>query len=145
MPLDHVRRLLAGEQLIIDGLAVSAVDDADGSDIKPGDRYVGERNSCRLLTCKFLAHSAVFPVERGYPYDEWECVPVTVHGLAERAQRPLSVDEQSAIADAFERIQKVSYAEAALHEVALQFEVSPDRVLEIVTNPESRADQDEAA
>lgn len=50
---------------------------SNAGNIIPGDTYIAKRNTgWKLLTCRFVANNAVFPIEIGYAFDEWECFKV---------------------------------------------------------------------
>jgi hypothetical protein len=62
-----------GEIVEVDGFKVRK----DAGEIKPGDFYIGERNTGpHLLIAKEIMHGAVFSECRAYPYDLHECVRV---------------------------------------------------------------------
>lgn len=47
-----------------------------GEPIRPGDMYLGKRNTLQLLTCRELGEACVHPKEIAYPFDFNECVKV---------------------------------------------------------------------
>lgn len=69
-----IKALQSGEKVEIDGVSFMK----EEGEIQPGDDYVGERNTVRLLTCHYVDKElgCIFPVEPEYPFDINECVKV---------------------------------------------------------------------
>lgn len=77
-----LKKLLNGETVEVDGFRVQMV--GHGYEIKPGDLYVGERNTApRLLVAKRVSENPsppgqgyITPVEMAYSYNIRECIKV---------------------------------------------------------------------
>lgn len=67
------RALDAGEVVEVEGIPVRKVSD----EVRPGDLYVGARNTANLLTAKRVGEmGCVWPEEMAYPFSIGECVRV---------------------------------------------------------------------
>lgn len=51
-------------------------------EIKPGDKYMAERNTGPyILTCRQVQDGYIVPVETAYCYDLYECIKITGYAV----------------------------------------------------------------
>ena len=57
-------------------LEMFSLKECPDEEIKPGDFYIGHRNTTQLLECKEIKDGMVIPTNLEYPYDIRECIKV---------------------------------------------------------------------
>lgn len=69
-----VKALRAGETIEFEGALLVA---DENTVIQEGDTYIAQRNTGpHLFTALLITDGYIVPMERGYPFDEHECVKV---------------------------------------------------------------------
>jgi hypothetical protein len=71
---ETLRVLRSGETVDIQGIMFVMMD----GEIKPGDLYIGARNTVQLLECKRVDNElgCIYPTTWDYPFDLHECIKV---------------------------------------------------------------------
>jgi len=76
--------LRAGKTIDLGGLLFVKADDGI---VRPGDTYIGMRNTVDVYVCEAVENGLLWPERRGYPFNTGEGIKVTL------------IDDESAVAD----------------------------------------------